>query len=467
LEAALEKVTVKAGRAKSIFVCQDCGTESPKWVGQCPGCGAWNRMVEETRRALTPAVTRPATVAEPMRLRDVDTAAVARLQIGWSEWDTVLGGGIVPGALVLVGGDPGIGKSTLLMQVAFRLAAAGSRVLYVSGEESGAQIKLRADRLGESPESLFLLCETDVDTVLEAARRMHPALGIIDSIQTLSRAEFSSVPGSVGQVRECAAALMDLAKHEGPAVVLVGHVTKEGVLAGPRILEHMVDTVLYFEGDRQFGYRLLRSVKNRFGSTHETGFLEMRAEGLVQIGDPSRLFLQERHTGGSGTAVGVSLEGSRPLLIEIQALVAPTHFGLPQRRISGLDFNRTVLLLAVLERRAGLSLGTQDVFASVVGGLAVSEPALDLAFAVAVASGFRDVPLDPETLFFGEVGLGGEIRGVTQAERRLTEARQLGFKRCLLPQHNAKALAHLEGIEVIGVETLAQALALSLPKTRA
>jgi DNA repair protein RadA/Sms len=266
----------------------------------------------------------------------------------------------------------------------------------------------------------------------------------------------------VGQVRECGAALMDLAKHEGPAVVLVGHVTKEGVLAGPRVLEHMVDTVLYFEGDRQFGYRLLRSAKNRFGSTHETGFFDMRAEGLVEIGDPSRLFLQERHTGGSGTAVGVSLEGSRPLLIEVQALVAPTHFGLPQRRISGMDFNRSVLILAVLERRAGFSLGTQDVFASVVGGLAVDEPALDLAFAAAVASSFRDRPLDPGTLFFGEVGLGGEIRGVTQAERRVAEARQLGFKRCLMPQHNAKAMMPMEGIQVVGVETLSQALTLSL-----
>ncbi len=421
-------------------------------------------MLEETRRAMPLTKTFQTQAAPPVRLRDVDITNVERFQAGWSEWDTVLGGGIVPGSLVLVGGDPGIGKSTLLMQVAFRLAALGRKVLYISGEESSAQIKLRANRLGTAPDSLYLFCETDMDAVLEAARTMVPDLVIADSIQTLSRAELSSVPGSVGQVRECGAALMGLAKHQGPAVILVGHVTKEGVLAGPRILEHMVDTVVYFEGDRQFGYRVLRSVKNRFGSTHEVGFFEMRSDGLTQIGDPSRVFLQDRHIGSSGTAIGVSLEGTRPLLIEIQSLVAPTHFGLPQRRISGLDYNRSILLMAVLERRAGVPLGTQDVFVSVVGGLSVSEPALDLAVAVAMASSFRDVPLDAETVFFGEIGLGGEVRSVSQAERRVQEAKQLGFRRCVVPALNVKALAHLKEVELIGVESLNQALSLCFPE---
>jgi DNA repair protein RadA/Sms len=455
---------VKPSREKIVYVCQECGADSPKWAGQCPGCGVWNRMVEETRRPATVAKSFQTPAAPPVRLRDVDISAVSRLQADWSEWDTVLGGGIVPGSLILVGGDPGIGKSTLLMQVAFRLAAQGRKILYVSGEESGAQIKLRANRLGQPPEQLYLFCETDIEAVLDAARNLNPDLVIVDSIQTLSRAELSSVPGSVGQVRECGAALMGLAKNHGPAVVLVGHVTKEGVLAGPRILEHMVDTVVYFEGDRQFGYRMLRSVKNRFGATHEVGFFDMRSDGLTQIGDPSRLFLQDRHIGSSGTAIGVSLEGTRPLLIEIQALVAQTHFGLPQRRISGLDYNRSILIMAVLERRAGLPLGTQDAFVSVVGGMSVTEPALDLTVAVAMASSFRDIPLDSETVFFGEIGLGGEIRGVSQPERRVQEARQLGFKRCLLPAHNAKVLAHIQDVDLVGVDTLGQALALCFPE---
>jgi DNA repair protein RadA/Sms len=445
-------------KSRTAFVCQECGCQSPKWLGRCPDCGAWNKFLEEPAGPAKPGKRAAAPQTAPVKLAEVDLSAVPRLRTGINEFDNVLGGGFVPGSMVLVGGDPGIGKSTLLMQAAYRLAAAGARILYVSGEESASQIKLRANRLGSAPAELDLLCSTDLEEVLANARRIQPAVMIVDSIQTLSHPEVSSVPGAVGQVRECGAALMDLAKHGGPAVVLVGHVTKEGVLAGPRVLEHLVDTVIYFEGDRQHGFRILRAAKNRFGSTNEVGIFEMRADGLAEVGEPSRLFLQERHPENSGCAVAVSLEGTRPLLLEIQALVAPSYFGLPQRRVSGLDYNRCCLMLAVLEKRGGIALGSQDVFLSVAGGLAVDEPAVDLAVIVAVASGQRDQPLDPQTAFFGEVGLGGEIRAVSQAERRVQEAQKLGFKRCLLPQRNQESLAKLFGLELVGVETVQQAL---------
>jgi len=454
-------MTPPAGRAsKSHFVCQECGHASPKWLGRCPDCGAWNSLVEELDKpAARSANSRDAWVSEPpMPLAGVKAAKESRYPVGIAEFDRVLGSGVVPGSLVLGGGDPGIGKSTLLLQTAFRLAENRS-VLYVTGEESASQVKLRADRLGGPPAGLHLYCETRIDAILEAGRSLQPAVMIVDSIQTLIHPAIASVPGSVSQVRECGGSLMNLAKStNGPAVFLVGHVTKEGTLAGPRVLEHMVDTVLYLEGDRQHGYRVLRTVKNRFGSTNEVGIFEMREEGLVEVGNPSRMFLSERRPGDSGSAVAVSLEGTRPLLIEIQALVSTSYFGMPQRRVSGLDYNRSCLMLAVLERRAGFQLGSQDVFVSVAGGLTVDEPAVDLALAAAVASSLRDKAVDPRAAVFGEVGLGGEIRAVSQPERRAWEAAQLGFERCVLPGRCLDQVKKRPSIELVGVNTLQEGL---------
>jgi len=450
---------------KVQFVCQACGYTSPKWMGRCPECSAWNTMIEEIK-----AVARKrkqigsfTSVAPPQPLTEIQVIQSERYRTGLQEMDQVLGGGIVPGSLILVGGDPGIGKSTLLMQAAFRLAQAGQSVLYVSGEESSTQIKLRADRLGMPPPNLYILCETRLEEILAAAQKILPAILVVDSIQTLTYADIGSVPGSVSQVRECGGALMTFAKSGGPAIFLVGHVTKEGVLAGPRILEHMVDTVLYFEGDRQHGYRILRTVKNRFGPTNEVGVFEMGADGLKQIGDPSRLFLNERRVETAGSAIAVSLEGTRPLLIEIQSLTAASYFGMPQRRVSGLDYNRSCLMLAVLERRAGLVLSSQDVFLSVAGGLTVNEPAIDLAIVAAVASSLKDRSLQPDMAIFGEVGLGGEIRAVSQPERRCQEAAQLGFKRCLVPQRNLSKVKRLNVPECIAVDSIQEALEIFFP----
>jgi DNA repair protein RadA/Sms len=417
-------------------------------------------MVEEARKSESKSRhwNETSSAESPVLLAAVDASHARRYIVGISEFDRVLGSGVVPGSLILVGGDPGIGKSTLLLQAAFRLALS-QRVLYISGEESATQVKLRADRLGPTPANLYLLCETRVDAILQAVHQLKPAIAIVDSIQTLVHPEIASVPGSVSQVRECGGAMMNLAKSaNGPAIFLVGHVTKEGLLAGPRVLEHMVDTVLYFEGDRQHGFRILRTVKNRFGSTNEVGIFEMQAEGLVEVGNPSRLFLSERQPGGSGSAVAVSLEGTRPLLIEIQALVSTSYFGMPQRRVSGLDYNRTCLILAVLERRAGLQLGSQDVFASVAGGLAVDEPAVDLALAAAIVSSLKDQPVDAQTAIIGEVGLGGEIRAVSQSERRVWEAAQLGFTRCLLPARSLEEIKKKPDMQFIGIHTLQEAL---------
>lgn len=448
-----------SGKSKVQFACQACGRTSPKWMGRCPDCGAWNQMVEEPLAAHAGKTGNRRPAAEkPVPLADVAAATIPRLRIGLPEADTVLGGGLVPGSLVLLGGDPGIGKSTLLMQIAFRLSSQGRRVLYISGEESPQQIKLRADRLGAAPAELLLYCETRLEDIERAARELKPAVLMIDSIQTMAHPDLPSIPGSVGQIRECGASLMALAKAPaGPAVLLAGHVTKEGLLAGPRVLEHIVDTVLYFEGDPRHGFRVLRAVKNRFGSTHEVGIFEMHAAGLQEVADPSRLFLAERHPGSSGSVVSVSLEGTRPLLLEIQALVSTSYFGTPQRRVSGLDYNRSCLLAAVLERRAGLALGGQDIFLSVAGGLAVEEPALDLAVCAAIASSAKDRAVGAHTVVLGEVGLGGEIRAVSQPERRLAEAEQLGFRRCLLPKRNLTP-ALKTGLELTGVESLSEAL---------
>lgn len=436
------------------YVCQGCGFESPKWLGRCPGCGGWNTLVEEVA---SPSSTRGRRPAEPIPLPEVAPLPEVRIPTGIGELDRVLGGGIVPGSLILVGGDPGIGKSTLALMASHRIAEGGRTVLYVSGEESPQQTKMRADRIGAASRGILLLAETELDGILEVARRLRPALLVVDSIQTVARADLGSSPGSVGQVRECAAALLELAKGEGIAVLLVGHVTKEGAIAGPRVLEHMVDTVLYFEGERHQAYRILRAQKNRFGSTNEIGVFEMQGSGLAEVPNPSAAFLGERLADTPGRAVACVLEGTRPLLVEVQALVSPAPFGTPRRTTSGLDYNRVLLLLAVLEKRAGFQLGTSDVYVNAAGGVRVEDPAVDLGVALAVASSYRDRPLDPRTVFCGEVGLGGEVRAVPQLGRRLLEATKLGFGRVVVPRANLPAILEAD-VEVVGVETLQEAL---------
>jgi len=438
------------------YVCQACGFASGKWLGRCPTCEGWGTLVEEPE---TPRRRPAGRTAEPVALPDVRPLPEERLVTGIGELDRVLGGGIVPGSLVLVGGDPGIGKSTLALMMAQQLAVHGRRVLYVSGEESPQQTKMRADRIGADSRGILLLAETELEAVLDAARRLRPALLVVDSIQTMYRLDLGSAPGSVGQVRECAAALLQLAKTEGIAVLLIGHVTKEGTLAGPRVLEHTVDTVLYFEGERHQAYRILRAQKNRFGSTNEIGVFEMHADGLREIPNPSAVFLGDRPPDATGAAVVCVLEGTRPLLVEVQALVSPTAFGTPRRATSGIDYNRLLLLLAVLEKRAGLALGGCDVYVNAAGGVRVEEPAADLGVLLALASSYRNQPLDPKTVFCGEVGLSGEVRGVPQFGRRLQEAAKLGFRRVMGPRASLAAAPDTR-IEVVGVGTVEEAIAL-------
>jgi DNA repair protein RadA/Sms len=444
-------------RARSRYVCQQCGHESAKWMGRCPSCGEWNTLVEEPEVPPGRSGRRPAPV-EPVSVADVATPAERRIPTGLAELDRVLGGGVVGGSAVLVGGDPGIGKSTLLLQLADRLARAGGRVLYVSAEESVRQTKLRAERLGAAAPALLLLAENDLDVIAETAARVRPVLLVVDSIQTVYRRDIASAPGSVAQVRECAAALVRLAKEEAIATFIVGHVTKEGTLAGPRVMEHLVDTVLSFEGDRHHAYRILRAAKNRFGSTNEIGVFEMGGAGLLEVPNPSAAFLSERPTAAPGSAVVCAVEGTRPLLVEVQALVSPTHFGMPRRTAAGVDYNRMLVLLAVLERRAGLQLASQDAYVSVAGGITVEEPAADLGIAVAVASSLRNRPIDPQTVIIGEIGLAGEVRAVPQLSKRLAEAARLGFRRAVAPR--ADGAGAPEGIEVLAVAQLGDALRL-------
>ncbi|MBI3998456.1 MAG: DNA repair protein RadA [Armatimonadetes bacterium] len=442
-------------RQRTSYVCQNCGHTSPKWLGRCPDCGEWNTLVEEAAAPPSGRSRRPAA-AEPVSVAEVTLATESRAPTGLGEFDRVLGGGIVAGSVVLVGGDPGVGKSTLLAQVGDRVARSGQRVLYVSAEESVRQVKLRAERLGVASPQLLLLAENDLDVILETATQQRPAALIVDSIQTVYRPDIASAPGSVAQVRECTAALVRLAKDERIATFIIGHVTKEGAIAGPRVLEHLVDTVLYFEGDRHHAYRILRATKNRFGSTNEIGVFEMAGVGLVEVPNPSAAFLSERPEAAPGSAVVCAIEGTRPLLVEIQGLVSPTHFGMPRRTAAGVDYNRVVLLLAVLERRAGLHLGTQDVYVSVAGGVSIEEPAADLGIAVAVASSLRDRPVDPRAVVIGEVGLAGEVRMVPQLGRRLAEATRLGFARAVIPASGAGEAP--AGLEVIPVSDLSSAL---------
>lgn len=441
------------------FVCQQCGGQYPTGYGRCPGCGSWNSLVETIDR---PAATRTgfpraaSSSAAPVPLADVESIAYRRLQLPLEEFNRVLGGGIVPGSLVLLGGDPGIGKSTLLLQVSNLVATHCGPVLYATGEESAEQVKLRAERLSAISPDLYILSETDVDAILGFAAELNPALLVVDSIQTMQTSDLESPSGSVGQVRESTARLTRLAKLQGIATFLVGHVTKEGNLAGPKVLEHMVDTVLYLEGDRFHAYRLLRGVKNRFGATHEVGVFDMQDSGLSEVTNPSAAFLSEREARSAGSVVAVTLEGSRPLLVELQALVTPTHFGLPRRTANGMDMNRLVLLTAVLSKRAGLSLGSQDVYVNVVGGMRLSEPASDLAACLAIASSLFDTPIS-DSAVIGEVGLGGEVRSVNQIRQRVNEAQKLGFERCIVPERNLRDLKGLRG-QVVGVGSVLDAL---------
>jgi DNA repair protein RadA/Sms len=454
-------------KKKTKFVCQECGYESAKWMGKCPGCQTWNSMVEEIERAKP--VTRGVFVhssstatSKPVSITTITTSQEPRIVTDLSEFNRVLGGGIVKGSLVLIGGDPGIGKSTLLLQVSAQLAMKQYKVLYISGEESVKQTKLRADRLHVSANELYVLAETDLEYIAQAIEEINPAFVVIDSIQTVYRAEITSAPGSVSQVRECTAELMRLAKTKGIAIFIVGHVTKEGSIAGPRILEHMVDTVLYFEGERHHTYRILRAVKNRFGSTNEIGIFEMRESGLLEVENPSEVFLEERSSGVAGSTVVASMEGTRPVLVEIQALISPTSFGNPRRMATGIDHNRVSLLMAVLEKRVGLLLQNQDAYLKVAGGVKLDEPAIDLAIAVSIASSFRDQATSPYDVIIGEVGLTGEVRRVSRIEQRVQEAVKLGFNRIIIPKNNLGGWNVPKGVEIIGVSHVAEALEYAL-----
>jgi DNA repair protein RadA/Sms len=433
-------------------------------MGRCPDCGEWNTIVETmVERTTSPSSSLAVSSrSTPQRLKEIQADETERLDVPLIEFSRVLGGGIVPGSVVLVGGDPGIGKSTLLLQVSALLADKGSKVLYVSGEESAQQIKMRARRLSVRSDELYLLTETNLHAILDHMQQLQPVIVIVDSIQTAYLDELTSAAGSVSQVRECAAALTRAAKGSGITVFLVGHVTKAGSIAGPRVLEHIVDTVLYLEGDRFHTYRLLRCVKNRFGATSEVGVFEMKNEGLIQVSNPSAAFLEERLPNTSGSAIAVTMEGTRPIMVEVQALASTTAFGLPRRTANGIDFNRLLLLVAVLSKRVGLRLSDQDVFVNVVGGLRVSEPAADLAVATAIASGFRNKPVSADMVLVGEVGLSGELRSVGRIEARLNEASKLGFKRCVLPRSLKRAIADKAPLEVLAARSLAEAVDIAL-----
>ncbi|ANK59077.1 DNA repair protein RadA [Loigolactobacillus backii] len=449
-------------KQKTQYVCQSCGYISPRFLGRCPNCGAWNQMVEELVAAKKPVANAQTNLAgkvsKPELMNQVNIEKEPRVKTKMVELNRVLGGGIVPGSLVLVGGDPGIGKSTLLLQVSGQLSELGERVLYVSGEESASQIKMRAGRLGVSGQGLYLYPETDMVSIKQQINELKPAYVIIDSIQTMQEPELSSVVGSVSQVREVTAELMKLAKQNQITIFIVGHVTKDGSIAGPKILEHMVDTVLYFEGDRNRTFRILRAVKNRFGSTNEIGIFEMHNGGLHEVKNPSEIFLEERLEGATGSAVVVSLEGTRPILVEIQALVTPTVFGNAKRTTTGLDHNRAALIMAVLEKRANLMLQNQDAYLKAAGGVKLDEPAIDLAIAVSVASSYRDKETRPTDCFIGEIGLTGEIRSVNRIEQRIKEAAKLGFKRAFVPRNNMKDVEVPKSIQIITVTTIAEAL---------
>jgi DNA repair protein RadA/Sms len=448
-------------RAKTQFVCQSCGYQAPKWLGRCPGCQGWNTFIEERVVEERPSERDIPGFEDrtfPTPVTEIIAEEKGRFQIGIGEFDRVLGGGIVFGSVILVGGDPGIGKSTLLLQVMNRLASKGKKVLYISGEESLQQSKMRADRLGVSSGHLFLASETSLEKIVQNIQTLKPLTVVVDSIQTIYSSELPSTPGSITQVRETSGRLLYLAKRLSIPIFLIGHVTKEGFIAGPKVLEHMVDTVLYIEGEANHAFRILRAVKNRFGPTNEIGVFEMKDSGLVEVSSPSEFFLSGRTQPASGSVVMPSMEGSRPILIELQALVVPTNFGVPRRTAQGVDANRVSLLVAVMEKRLGVHLNQQDIFLNIAGGMKVEEPASDLGVIAAISSSLRDSVIHPEWAVFGEVGLGGEIRGVSQAEIRVKEAGRMGFKRILLPQQNQEKIKGIKGIELIGVTTVGEAV---------
>ena len=444
---------------KTVFFCQNCGYESGKWMGQCPACREWNTFTEEVIEKKTGVKAADhASASEPVKLSSIQSGEESRISSGSPELDRVLGGGIVQGSLVLVGGDPGIGKSTLLLQVCKNLTDRGRRVLYISGEESMQQIKMRAERIGEIGEDMLLLCETSLEVIKTAIQKVNPEIVVIDSIQTMYHEDVSSAPGSVSQVRESTSVLMQIAKGMDITVFIVGHVTKEGVVAGPRVLEHMVDTVLYFEGDRHASYRILRGVKNRFGSTNEIGVFEMRESGLIEVQNPSEFMLDGKPEGASGSIVACSMEGTRPILIEIQALVCRSNMAMPRRTAVGTDYNRVNLLMAVLEKRLGLHLSSCDAYVNIAGGIRMNEPAIDLAIVLALVSSYRDRAMDDKIIAFGEVGLSGEVRAVSMAQQRVAEAKKLGFTTVMMPQVSVKTAGQIEGIRIIGVRNLKEAV---------
>ena len=447
-------------KGKTVFFCRECGYESGKWAGQCPACRQWNTFTEEpVAKVKRSKKTDLRVVSEPISIADIEAEEETRLCSGIEELDRVLGGGIVKGSLVLVGGDPGIGKSTLLLQMCRELAGMEKKILYVSGEESLSQISMRAKRIGITGGRLYILCETNLELIEEAIHKFSPDIVVIDSIQTMYSDEIEAAPGSVSQVREATGVLMKIAKGEGITIFIIGHVTKEGVVAGPRVLEHMVDTVLYFEGDNTAAYRILRAVKNRFGSTNEIGVFEMQGTGLVQVKNPSEYMLKGRPEGEAGSLVAASIEGTRPILVEVQALVCRTNFNMPRRTAAGTDYNRVNLLMAVLEKRAGIQLSDCDAYVNVAGGIKVVEPALDLAVVTAILSSYKNIALDNKTVVFGEVGLTGEVRAVNMAEQRVAEASKLGFECCILPQANKEHIKR-SNIKLIGVNNIQEIVAL-------
>ena len=447
-------------KAKTVFVCSSCGYESAKWLGKCPACNEWNTFYEEKVAKASDGsflADKKSNPAKPTSLNSVEAKEAVRISTGVGELDRVLGGGLVKGSLVLLGGEPGIGKSTLILQICNRIKGEG-KVLYVSGEESAQQIKIRADRLKIQNEDILFLGETDIDVISDEISQMKPKLVIIDSIQTMYSDEISSAAGTVSQVREITARIMKICKQQEITTIIIGHVTKEGNIAGPRVLEHMVDTVLYLEGERYFSYRILRGVKNRFGSTNEVGMFEMQNEGMVEITNPSSVLISEREDNPAGSIIVATMEGTRPLLIELQALTTASVFGIPRRSANGIDYNRLTMLMAVLEKKAGLSLGTQDVYLNVVSGIRIIEPAVDLGVILAVASSFKNVSIPTDVVAIGEVGLTGEVRAVNMIEKRLKEAEKLGFKRCMIPENNKKLLKDSYQLDIIGVRNIQDAL---------
>lgn len=448
-------------KQKTVFVCNECGYESPKWLGKCPGCGSWNSFVEEMDQE-KPGSSIYGGTSHPVKLQSIEITSEERYSTGLGELDRVLGGGVVKGSLVLVGGDPGIGKSTLLLQLSDSIGRENQTILYISGEESEKQIKLRASRLNLNSDNLYIVSETNMSAIEKFIGDLKPSVAVIDSIQTVYRGELTSSPGSISQVREATGTLMRIAKTTNTAIFIVGHVTKEGSIAGPRVLEHMVDTVLYFEGERHHTYRILRAVKNRFGSTNEIGIFEMRDTGLVEILNPSELMLSGRPEGVPGTAVISSMEGTRPVLIELQALVSPTGFGMPRRMATGIDYNRVVLLMAVLEKRVGLQLQTYDAYVNVAGGMRIDEPGVDLGVVCAIASSFRNQEISPKMVLMGEVGLTGEVRGISFIEKRIQEAYKLGFNSVVIPKDNLNGIKGISGISIHGVDNVYEALDIAL-----